>query len=632
MFTTKRNNVLADGGMMQEGGTVDEISGNDVPIGSTKEEVRDDIDAKLSVGEYVFPADVTRYYGIAKLEAMRREAQEGLKKMESGGRMGNAEQVSEEAANEYDDAKFSKEVDEDMEAYDEEQGYAEGGVVTYDPVASKETYKRAPLKGFEMIPMSDDKGNTIYIPFINGKPQLNIPPGFAIRAATPKAETPVTDSTTPTAPAADQRGGGGGNQGRGLGYSPTSALSAPGPVSLQGNIALGLGAYGEALGGLLPGAAMANLASKVITPTAAAAEDKAVQSLISQNISAFGPSYAGANYGTSVADGGYGVTSMTGAGIAANPMGIDPATAQGQQAMKNIISESMQLSIDKNIDPNDALNSVMSGIVVGPAITTPNITTTNLNAVADQSAAESARLAAAQTSAASQSGSQRGGESVGGYGAGSQAGKAAAAGTVGGYGPGTPGFGGGGGGGGGSAAGAGGSPGSKGTGSGVGSGGVGPTCFVKGVMVTLSDGRRLPIEDVEVGDIVLSQSGSNKVIAHDRPSLIIPEVREGTLYGFNGNAKFITSEHPVMTKDGWKAIDQDKAKKFEPHLSKVLIDNLTVGDELLMIDGTYTTLDSIDVYVDQPQQQLYNLMLDGDHTYYVNNMLVHNKGGDSSGG
>ena len=42
--------------------------------------------------------------------------------------------------------------------------------------------------------------------------------------------------------------------------------------------------------------------------------------------------FAGGGYGTPTSQGGYGVTGMTGAGIAANPMGIDPATAQGQQA------------------------------------------------------------------------------------------------------------------------------------------------------------------------------------------------------------------------------------------------------------------------------------------------------------
>ena len=404
MFTTKRNNVLADGGMMQEGGTVDEVSGNEVPVGSTKEEVRDDINAKLSVGEYVFPADVTRYYGIAKLEEMRKEAQEGLKQMESGGRMGNAEQVSEEAADGYDEAQFSKEVDEDMASYDKEQGFAEGGVVTYDPAVSKELYKRAPLKGFEMIPMSDDKGNTIYIPFINGKPQLNIPPGFAIRAAAPKVdESAATDSTTPTAPAAQEQRGGGSKAEQdsgGLGYSPTSGLTSPGPVSFQGNVQGALEGYGTALGGILPYAGLANLAAKAMLPSATLAESAKEQAILAANMAAFGPSYAGAGYGTSVADGGYGVTSMTGGGIAANPMGIDPATAQGQQAIKNLVSESIQLSIDKNIDPDTALSQKLAQAAddqrsaESARLAAREQAAREAQAAAEQSAAESARLAA----------------------------------------------------------------------------------------------------------------------------------------------------------------------------------------------------------------------------------------------
>ena len=40
--------------------------------------------------------------------------------------------------------------------------------------------------------------------------------------------------------------------------------------------------------------------------------------------------FAGAGYGRPVAEGGFGVTTMTGAGIPANPMSIDPARASGQ--------------------------------------------------------------------------------------------------------------------------------------------------------------------------------------------------------------------------------------------------------------------------------------------------------------
>jgi hypothetical protein len=58
-----------EGGLMEEGGMVDEVSGNDVPPGSLREEVRDDIPAQLSEGEFVFPADVVRYIGLEKSDA-----------------------------------------------------------------------------------------------------------------------------------------------------------------------------------------------------------------------------------------------------------------------------------------------------------------------------------------------------------------------------------------------------------------------------------------------------------------------------------------------------------------------------------------------------------------------------------
>ena len=82
-----------DGGLMDEGGTIDPVSGNDVPPGSTKEEVRDDIPAQLSEGEFVFPADVVRYIGLEKLMQMRQQAKMGLQTMDDMGQMGNSEEA-----------------------------------------------------------------------------------------------------------------------------------------------------------------------------------------------------------------------------------------------------------------------------------------------------------------------------------------------------------------------------------------------------------------------------------------------------------------------------------------------------------------------------------------------------------
>jgi len=85
---------MEDGGLKDEGGEVDPVSGNDVPPGSTKEEVRDDIPAQLSEGEFVFPADVVRYIGLENLMRMRQQAKQGLKMMEAMGQMGNSEDAT----------------------------------------------------------------------------------------------------------------------------------------------------------------------------------------------------------------------------------------------------------------------------------------------------------------------------------------------------------------------------------------------------------------------------------------------------------------------------------------------------------------------------------------------------------
>jgi hypothetical protein len=124
MLADQMNTMFAEGGVMQEGGTVDPVSGNEVPPGSLQEEVRDDIDAKLSEGEFVFPADVVRYIGLATLMKLRDKAKAGLKRMEEIGQMGNADEVEDADAmhggeeDEMDDEAFSNEIDSIMNEED----------------------------------------------------------------------------------------------------------------------------------------------------------------------------------------------------------------------------------------------------------------------------------------------------------------------------------------------------------------------------------------------------------------------------------------------------------------------------------------------------------------------------------
>ena len=76
------------GGLKTDGQKVDPVSGNSVPVGSNANEVRDDIPAQLSDGEYVVPSDIVRYYGVKFFEDLRNQGKGGLSQMAANGRIG----------------------------------------------------------------------------------------------------------------------------------------------------------------------------------------------------------------------------------------------------------------------------------------------------------------------------------------------------------------------------------------------------------------------------------------------------------------------------------------------------------------------------------------------------------------
>jgi hypothetical protein len=121
--------LLQEGGIADDGTTVDPVSGNEVPPGSMAEEVRDDVPAQLSEGEYVVPADVTRYYGVKFFEDLRTEAKRGMGQMEADGRIGG-EPVSQTMDNQTEGALTPEEL-----AMLQEMGMAVGGMVTPPPQA-----------------------------------------------------------------------------------------------------------------------------------------------------------------------------------------------------------------------------------------------------------------------------------------------------------------------------------------------------------------------------------------------------------------------------------------------------------------------------------------------------------------
>jgi hypothetical protein len=165
MYNNDTDRLFAEGGMNEEGGTVDPVSGNEVPAGSLQKEVRDDIPAQLSEGEFVLPADVVRYIGLDRLMKIRDKAKEGLARMEEIGQMGNAEQA--ESPEEPHGDEFASEIDSIMSELDSEGGenkMAIGGMPK-------------PSTGFQVKQFKKPDGSSMFVTFINGVPATDIPEG-----------------------------------------------------------------------------------------------------------------------------------------------------------------------------------------------------------------------------------------------------------------------------------------------------------------------------------------------------------------------------------------------------------------------------------------------------------------------
>ena len=201
--------IFEEGGLKDEGGTVDPVSGNDVPSGSTQSEVRDDIPAQLSEGEFVFPADVVRYIGLENLMELRQKAKTGLQKMEDMGQMGNSEEAIID-----DDMQFDGEIDRFIEEMDmeETQNFAIGGMPQVGnpltssqvtPVATQPTTlpnfssfvqqpARQQAEGLKATVESKEfigpNGERVTIQFVNGRPATPVPDGYREMTAEEKAE------------------------------------------------------------------------------------------------------------------------------------------------------------------------------------------------------------------------------------------------------------------------------------------------------------------------------------------------------------------------------------------------------------------------------------------------------------
>ncbi|WP_421194833.1 hypothetical protein [Aeromonas jandaei] len=169
------------------------------------------------------------------------------------------------------------------------------------------------------------------------------------------------------------------------------------------------------------------------------------------------------------------------------------------------------------------------------------------------------------------------------------------------------------------------------------------SCFVAGTRITMADGSERLIETLQAGERVLDQYGhTNQILAVERVLL-----GDRRLYGINQLPPFFTGEHPFLTTRGWAAISPAMTRAENPTL---IVLPLFTGMRLLGWSAAANTgnlalapqpvellVESIYWIDAPPTTELFNLVLNGTHSYIANSLIVHNKdgnggGSDSSGG
>ena len=171
------------------------------------------------------------------------------------------------------------------------------------------------------------------------------------------------------------------------------------------------------------------------------------------------------------------------------------------------------------------------------------------------------------------------------------------------------------------------------------------TCFPAGTQITLSNGDVKNIEDVVEGDLVSTidvttmkevenkvlfadsrhVAGDHKdscnILGHDKTGLF--SISLETENGIEENVVSFTPEHPIYTKRGWAALhaltNQEPWVSEQPETLK-----LEINDDIFY-KNSWCKISDITYNECEDTLPVYNLTVENTHTYFANDVLVHNK-------
>lgn len=149
-------------------------------------------------------------------------------------------------------------------------------------------------------------------------------------------------------------------------------------------------------------------------------------------------------------------------------------------------------------------------------------------------------------------------------------------------------------------------------------------CFVAGTLVNMANGSFKPIEEVWFDDVILDRNGDPRAVKNiqirfskELYTIISPALKSGKI--------LCTGAHPFWTfskgEFTWK-----KASELDPETDKLSMPTGMSGKNCSSVPGNPWKVFGFEISKESLEEpvDVFNLEVEGDHTYCVENCVVHN--------
>ncbi len=159
------------------------------------------------------------------------------------------------------------------------------------------------------------------------------------------------------------------------------------------------------------------------------------------------------------------------------------------------------------------------------------------------------------------------------------------------------------------------------------------SCFLPGTKITLSNGNIKNIEDINVGDKILTYDEKINKFNNQEVLELENPIRNHyyTMFLSDFSSIKLTDEHPIYSKiDGektWASINPSNTLKYDD----LEVEKLSIGDRVFTENNDFKMI--ISLIKTYGKVQTYNLKsISNTHTFFANGILVHNKDSGMSTG